>query len=56
MQAILEDSEVAQQRNYADDNHDNTHDLFGAAVDRQQVDEIKDENDDDERDQNADED
>jgi hypothetical protein len=56
MWAILEDREVPQQRYYADNDDDNAHDLFGAAVDRQHVDEVEDENDDDECDQNADED
>ena len=55
MPSILEDGEVAQQRDYPDDDHDDAHDLFSAAVDRQQVDEIKDEYDDDECDENADE-
>src|SRR5215475_7746223 len=52
---ILEDREVAQQGQDADDDHDHAHDLLGAAVDRQHVDEVKHENDDDERDQGADE-
>src|SRR5271155_4157300 len=47
--------EVAQQRENADDDHDHAHDLLGAAVDRQHVDEIKDENDDDKGNQDADE-
>src|SRR5579862_2152416 len=52
----LEDCEITQQRDYADDDHHDADDLLGTAVDRQQVDEIKHQNDDDERDQNADED
>jgi hypothetical protein len=52
---ILEDREVTQQRYYADNNDDHTHDLFGAAVDRQHVHEIKNQDDDDEGDQDADE-
>ena len=47
--------EVFQQRQDADDDDDDAHDLLGAAVDRQHVDEIENENDDEERDENADE-
>src|SRR5258708_39783724 len=49
-----EDREVAQQRDDADDDNDHAHDLPGAAVDRQHVDEIEHENDDDKSDQRAD--
>jgi hypothetical protein len=56
MPVTLEDGKVLQQRNYADDDHDDAHNLLGATVDRQQIHEIKDENDDDKRDENADED
>ena len=54
--AILEDSKVTQQRDYADDDHNGTYDLFGTAINRQQIDEVEDENDNDESDQNADKD
>ena len=53
--AILEDRQVPQQRDYADNNHDYADDLLGAAVDRQQVDEVKHQNNDDKRDQDTDE-
>jgi hypothetical protein len=56
MSAILEDGKVSQQRDYTDDDHNDAYDLLGATINRQQVDEIKDENDDDECDQNADKD
>jgi hypothetical protein len=52
----LKDREVTQQRQDADYDHDDAHDLFGAAVDRQHVDEIEDEDDDKKGDQDADED
>src|SRR5580693_7290685 len=51
----LEYSEVFQQRDYAEDDDHHAHDLLGAAVHRQHVDEIKDEDDDDKGDQCADE-
>jgi hypothetical protein len=54
MPVTLEDGKVLQQRNYADDDHDSAHNLLGATVDRQQIHEIKDENDDDKRNENAD--
>jgi hypothetical protein len=53
---ILEDSEIAQQGQDADDDHDDANDLFGATVDRQHVDEIKNKNNDQKGDENADED
>src|SRR5579862_1197485 len=56
MPVTLEDGEVFQQRNYADDDDDGAHNLLGATVDRQQIHEIKHENDDDECCENADED
>jgi hypothetical protein len=52
---ILEDREVPQQRDYADNDHDDTDDLLGAAVDRQHVDEVKHQNNNDKRDQDTDE-
>jgi hypothetical protein len=52
----LEDGEIAQQRKNADNDDDNAHDLFGAAVDRQHIDKIKDQNDDKKGDQDTDED
>src|ERR1700722_14264867 len=53
---VLEDREITQQGQDTDNDHDDAHDLFGAAVDRQHVDEIEDQDDDQKRDQNADED
>jgi hypothetical protein len=53
---VLEDREITQQRYDADDDYDDAHDLFGAAVNRQHVDEIEDKNDDQKGDQNTDED
>jgi len=43
---LLEHRDVLQQRNHAEDDHDDPRDLPGAAVERQQVDQIQDENDD----------
>jgi hypothetical protein len=48
--------EVFQQRNDANDDHNDAHDLPGAAIDRQHVDEIKHQNDDQEGDEHADDD
>jgi hypothetical protein len=53
--ADLEYGEIFQQRNDADDDHDNTRDLFGTAVERQHIDQIQNENNDKKRDQNTDE-
>lgn len=50
-----EDSQIAQQRNDADDDHDELHDLSRAAVDRKALDQIKHQKDDEEGDQNTDE-
>ena len=50
----LEDREIFQQRYNSDYDDDNARDLFGAAVNRQHVDEVKHQDDDKERDQNAD--
>jgi hypothetical protein len=49
----LEHRDVFQQRDYAEDNDDDARDLLGAAVERQQVDQIQDENDDEKRDEYA---
>ena len=46
--------QIFQQRQYADDDDDDAHDLFGAAIDRQHVDEVKHQDDDKKRDQKAD--
>ena len=48
------DGEVFQQRKYADDDHDDAHDLLGAPVDGQHIDEIKHKNDNEKRNQNTD--
>src|SRR4051812_14209105 len=50
------DPEILQQRQHADNDHDDTDDLLGAALDRQHVDKIENENDHQESDQDADED
>ena len=42
----LEDREIFQQRDHAENDHDHAHDLFGAAVDRQHIDEIEHQDDD----------
>src|SRR6476660_9861309 len=49
------DAEVFHQRQDPDDDDDDAHDLLGASVDRQHVDEIENENDDQEGNENADE-
>src|ERR1700733_2092988 len=51
-----ENGQIFQQRQHADDDDDDAHDLFGATVDRQHVHEIEDEYDDKKGDQEADED
>jgi hypothetical protein len=51
-----EDREIFQQRQNADDDDNHSHDLSRPAVDRQHVDQIEDENDDQERNENADQD
>ena len=52
----LEHRKIFQQRNYADNDHDHAHDLFGAAVDRQHVDELEHQDDDKEGDDHTNED
>jgi hypothetical protein len=52
--AALEDRKVPQEREDTDDDDNDSDDLFGSAVDRQQVDEIQHQNDDDESDKRAD--
>src|SRR5882724_2712596 len=49
-----EDGEVYQHRDDADHDHDDAHDVLGAAVEWQQVDQIEDENDNQKRDQHTD--
>ena len=51
----LEHCDVFQQRNDADDDHDNLCDLLRAAVERHPSDEIKNQHDYQEGDQDADE-
>src|ERR1700716_2192904 len=51
---VLEHRDVFQQRNHAEDDHDDTRHLLGAAVDRQQVDQVENENNDQKRDQRTD--
>jgi hypothetical protein len=53
---VSEDGEISQQRQDADNDYDNPHNLFGATVDRQHVDEIKNKNNDEKGDENANED
>jgi hypothetical protein len=45
-EARLKHRDIFQQGNHAEDDHDHAHDLLGAAVERQQVDQIKNENND----------
>ena len=47
----LDHRDVFQQRDHADDDHDDARDLLGAAVERQQVDQIENENNDEKRDE-----
>jgi hypothetical protein len=51
--ALLKYRDISQQRNHAEDDHDNPRDLLGAPVERQQVDQIQNQNDDQKRDQYA---
>jgi hypothetical protein len=51
----LKHRDVFQQRDHAEHDHDDAADLFGAAVERQQVDEIEDQDNDEKRDEYADE-
>ena len=50
----LKNRDVFQERQDADDHHDHPNDLFRATVDRQQVDEVKHQNNDNERNQRTD--
>ena len=43
---LLKHRDIFEQRNHAEDNHDDAHDLFGAATERQQIDEIQNQNND----------
>jgi hypothetical protein len=47
--------QIAEQRQHANDDHDDAHDLLGAAVDRQHVDEIKHKQNDHEGDERSNE-
>src|ERR1700689_4523199 len=49
-----EHRDIFQQRNHAEDDHHDACDLLGAAVERQQVDQVQDQNDDEKRDEYAD--
>jgi hypothetical protein len=49
--ATSEDYDVFQQRNHAKDDHDDTRDLFGATVERQQVDQIENKDNNEKRNQ-----
>src|ERR1700709_811984 len=51
----LKHRDVFQQRDHAEHDHDHPADLLGAAVERQHVDEIEDQDNDEKRDQYADE-
>jgi hypothetical protein len=42
----LKHRDVFQERNHAENDHDNARDLLGAAIERQHVDQIQNENDD----------
>jgi anaerobic glycerol-3-phosphate dehydrogenase len=50
----LEHCEILQHRNDADDHNDGSRDLLCAPIDGQHIDEIKNENNDKKRNQNAD--
>src|SRR4051794_22551958 len=49
-----DDGDVFQQRDHADDDHDDARDLLGAAIQRQQVDQVRNQNDDQKRHECAD--
>jgi hypothetical protein len=49
--ATSEYCDVLQQRNHAEDDHDDARDLLGAAVDRQQVNQIENKDNDEKRNQ-----
>jgi hypothetical protein len=53
--SLLEYREIFQQRDDADDDDNDPRDLFGAAIERQHVDQIEDQNNNEKRDQNTDE-
>jgi hypothetical protein len=53
---ISEIHEIAEQRQHADDDDDDAHDLLSAAINRQHIDQIKDEKNNDERNECSDED
>src|SRR5450432_2173416 len=53
-EAALKYRDVFQQRDHAEDDHDDAANLLGAAVERQHVDEIEDEDNDEKRDEYAD--
>lgn len=55
MPLISENREVFEQRDDAEHDDDDAHDVLCAAVDRQHVHEVENENDDQEGDQDADE-
>src|SRR5690242_14518757 len=50
-----EHGDIFQQREHAENDDDDPADLLGAAIDRQHVDQIKNENDDEKGDERADE-
>lgn len=52
----LEHRKILQQRNHPENDHDDANDLSGAGVERQHIDEIKYQNDNEEGDDYADED
>jgi hypothetical protein len=53
--SLLEYREIFQQRDDADDDDNDPRDLFGAAIERQHVDQIEDQNNNEKCDQNTDE-
>jgi hypothetical protein len=53
-EAFLEDREIAQERENADDDDDDLRDLFHFSVERKHIDEIENENDDENGDEKAD--
>jgi hypothetical protein len=49
----LKHRDIFEQRDHAEDDYDDAHDLFGAPVDRQQVDQIENQNNDEKRNEYA---
>jgi hypothetical protein len=50
-----EHCDIFQQRDHAEDDHDDARDLLGATIDREQVDQIQNQNNDEKSNQRTDE-